>query len=117
VRARKVDGNYKDVIAEFERLGCRVHRTNADWDLTVKYADYVRCIEVKNPNTAYGKKGLSERQKDLVITPYLVRSLEDVRACVESMKRYCVYINDGIRRELEKGEYIASSPRTNGNRS
>lgn len=106
MRARKVDANYNVIADEFERLGCRVHRTNADWDLTVKYCDITRTVEVKNPQTSYGKKGLNAKQKKLTVEPYLIRDVQDVKVCVESMVRYQRYVDEGIRRELLKESYV-----------
>ena len=86
MRARRVDDNYHDVIRELERLGLKVHRTNSDWDLTVAFGRAIELIEIKNPNTAYGKKGLNKRQKDLPIQPYLIRNLEDCLHCAQTLK-------------------------------
>lgn len=87
MRARRTDANHEAIAKAFEGLGCRVHRTNADWDLTVCYGREVELVEVKNEKTQYGRKGLSKRQQELPIQPYLVRNLDDVEECVKSLRR------------------------------
>lgn len=95
MRARRTDNNYDDIVDELERLGLKVHRTNADWDLTVAYGRAIELVEVKNPETAYGKKGLNKKQKELPIKPYLIRNLEDCLHCAQTLKQRHALISCG----------------------
>ena len=54
MRARKVDANHKAIAGYFEKLGCLVHHSIGDWDLTVcrpNKPDTLRLIEVKDPKS------------------------------------------------------------------
>lgn len=69
-RGSRKDQNH-DVIAElFEKAGFFVHDTSSSGngmpDLTLAYRGVVKLVEVKNPRTAYGKRGLNKRQKKLI---------------------------------------------------
>jgi len=85
-RAAKIDANQPAIAAEFERLGCIVHRTNADWDLTVQLYGLTVPVEVKNRETSYGKRGLNKRQQGIKIARWTVYDARDVAQCVESLK-------------------------------
>lgn len=61
------DGNHDRAVAVFETLGCSVaelHDTGlADWpDLVVGCIGVNHLVEVKNPDTAYGRAGLNPGQ-------------------------------------------------------
>jgi hypothetical protein len=118
--AAKVDANQVDIVSAFRRLGCSVkhlHRVGAGCpDIAVGLGGLTRFVEIKTDKGKHTQAQL-DWLEDWTGGAYLVRNIGDVEACVASMKAWMRYINDGIRRELEKGEYIASSPRTNGNRS
>jgi len=88
VRARRTDANHGSIADAFERLGCRVHRTNGDWDLTVQHGGVTMLVEVKNPDTSYGKRGESARQKELPVMRRLVRNLDDVSETVNTLRRW-----------------------------
>lgn len=76
--ANKVDANQDAIAAEYERRGCEVHRTNRDWDLTVQKAGITDLVEVKNPATLYGRKGLNKRQKAIKLHRWVVYTPEHV---------------------------------------
>jgi hypothetical protein len=97
-RARRTDGNHKTIAEAFQKLGCGVHLTNADWDLSVTFGGIVMLIEVKNPETAYGKKGKNEKQKTLPVPTYLIRNLDDVEQCVKTLRAWLGFINAGVLR-------------------
>lgn len=86
MRARRTDNNHASIARAFERMGCVVHRTNGDWDLTVRLGTAVELIEVKNPETAYGKRGQNERQKSMRMHREIVRNMDDVARVVSSLR-------------------------------
>lgn len=70
MRGKKKDAN-QNVIAElFEKAGFVVHDMSSSGngmpDLAVAYRGVVKLVEVKNPKTKYGRKGLNKIQKRLI---------------------------------------------------
>lgn len=66
-KARK-DGNHDAIVARFEALGCTVAQLHAagvpGWpDLVVGVIGQNRLVEIKNPDTRYGRAGLNTNQK------------------------------------------------------
>lgn len=51
MRARRTDANHKAMTQVFRQLGCLVHSTIGDWDLTVCKAGIVRLVEIKDPKS------------------------------------------------------------------
>ena len=85
----KKDANHRVIVKTFESLGARVIDLSSLGcgvpDLCVWCKDAWRLIEVKNVQTAYGRKGLNKRQKDWAETwkggpVYIVRSVDDAIA-------------------------------------
>lgn len=76
--ANKVDANQDAIVLEYERLGCEVHRTNRDWDLTVDKDGIIGLVEIKNPATLYGRKGLNKRQQAIKLHRWVVYTPEHV---------------------------------------
>lgn len=67
-KARK-DGNHGEIVARFEALGCTVAQLHAagvaGWpDLVVGLLGANRLVEIKNPETAYGRAGLNKNQQE-----------------------------------------------------
>jgi hypothetical protein len=65
-RARK-DDNHDEIVAQFEQLGCSVEETVCTGlpgfpDLMVGCIGVNHLVEVKNPDTAYGRQGLNSNQ-------------------------------------------------------
>ncbi len=87
--ANRVDNNQDAIVQAFEAEGCIVDRTNRDWDLTVQYKGYASfLVEVKNPDTAYGKKGLNKRQQGLKVARWTVYTPRDAIQCANALKVY-----------------------------
>lgn len=66
-KARK-DANHDGIVARFEALGCSVAQLHgagvAGWpDLVVGCVGINRLVEIKNPETAYGRAGLNSNQQ------------------------------------------------------
>jgi len=57
--AQKVDENEAEIVAALRAIGCDVERIGMPVDLLVGYRARNFLIEVKNPNTDYGKRNRS----------------------------------------------------------
>lgn len=88
------DLNHDSIVAEFERLGCVVEDTTCIGqgypDIVVGLPGFmaVLLVEIKNPNSEYGRNGLSRAQARFAakFSVDIVRTNEDVAQCVESLK-------------------------------
>lgn len=65
--ARKRDGNHSLIVKRFEALGCTVLDMSAIGiagapDLVVGFRQANHLVELKNPETRYGRAGLNEAQ-------------------------------------------------------
>ena len=90
MRARKVDANHQAIAEAFLRLGCLVHHTIGDWDLTVAYHGVVRLIEVKDPKKPPSKRRLTPRSQSLVDAGWpihRVETVDDVLSLVQRLRR------------------------------
>ncbi len=63
MRARKVDSNHGVIAEAFEKLGCLVHHTIGDWDLTVSKYGVIRLVECKRSAKAKSTKRQIELAK------------------------------------------------------
>lgn len=90
-RAKK-DHNHAEIVAAFRQMGCSVEDLSCQGkgcpDIAVFIAGCVVLVEIKNPNTWYGQKGLSKRQREWAAAwkgakPEIVRSVEDAVALVQ----------------------------------
>ena len=84
--ARKVDANHKAISSYFTRLGCMVHQTIGDWDLTVTRMGVVALIEIKDPASPNLKR--RNRGDKLLDDGWPIRkvmTLADVMAVVTQM--------------------------------
>lgn len=66
--ARRRDGNHEQLARTFEQLGCTVadlsHAGLPGWpDVVVGCAGVDRLVEIKNPETRYGRAGLNPNQQ------------------------------------------------------
>lgn len=63
------DANHAAIVASFELKGCRVLDSSGVGggfpDLIVIFGDLMRLVEVKNPNTQYGRSGLNKNQQSM----------------------------------------------------
>ena len=66
-RAARTDANHKQIVDALKAYGVSVIDTSklgAGYpDLTLGHAEQTLLMEVKNPATAYGRKGLNQNQK------------------------------------------------------
>ena len=66
-RAARTDANHKAIVQALSAYGASVidsSRLGSGYpDLTIGHAEKTLLMEVKNPDTAYGRKGLNDNQK------------------------------------------------------
>lgn len=89
-----MDANHKTVAGYFEKLGCLVHHTIGDWDLTVAKFGAVRLIEVKDPkspNLKRRNKGNELIEKGFPIVRVL--DLDGVIDVVDDLNASCLTRN------------------------
>jgi len=55
--AARVDSNQTEIVAAFRAIGASVFVLKLPVDLLVGYAGKTVLVEVKDPTSAYGKKG------------------------------------------------------------
>lgn len=93
--ARKVDGNTKTISDAFKSLGCHVHQTNGDWDLTVQFGVAVRAtalVEIKDPEQKANKgarvrRSANQKKVHAVMAVRIVKTLDDVLDAVDELRR------------------------------
>jgi hypothetical protein len=90
MKARRVDGNLKLIVAAFRKLGCSVHVTNGAWDLTVGLGGMTRLVEVKDGSKPPSARKLTPAQVEFRRTwtggIELVESVEHVASVVNAMR-------------------------------
>ena len=62
--ARRVDANQAEIVAALRKAGAKVKIVHQPYDLQVWIGDRTMYIEVKNPKTGYGRKGMNEKQSE-----------------------------------------------------
>lgn len=86
MKACKVDNNQKVIVKALLQVGAKVWDTtkvgNGFPDLLVSFQGKDYKMEIKNPNTSYGKKGFNKNQKRFVDAwkgspVFLVSSVDD----------------------------------------
>lgn len=82
MRARRTDINHKALVQVFKQLGCIVHPTIGDWDLTVAKFGNVRLVEVKRNSKAKA----TERQKKLKVIGLPITRVETADDCINLVK-------------------------------
>jgi hypothetical protein len=96
----KKDANHDEIVKEFRSLGCVVFETVRTGipgfpDLVVRAmgvsGPVLHLVEIKNPKTQYGRKGLSESKKKLRdslhgIPVFAVTSIDNVVNLVQSWR-------------------------------
>lgn len=60
--ARRVDANQAEIVAALRKAGAKVKVVHQPYDLQVWIGDLTMYIEVKNPKTSRGRKGLNAKQ-------------------------------------------------------
>lgn len=72
MRAKRVDGNQRQIISALEAAGASVvdaSRMGQGFpDLVIGYRNVTLLMECKDPKTAYGKKGANQNQKAFMET-------------------------------------------------
>lgn len=63
MRARRVDANLTTIVKAYRKLGCKVHVTNGDWDLTVQYGGVTDLVEVKDGDKPPSARKLTEHEE------------------------------------------------------
>ena len=62
-RAARRDANEKGIVEALRAVGATVYLLDEPCDLLVGYHGQTILMELKNPNTGYGKKGFNANQK------------------------------------------------------
>lgn len=105
-RGGGVDHNQAAIIKAFEKMGALVVRTdgvgNGMFDLIVGVFGELHLVEVKNPETGYGRQGLNKNQMDFAekfkgASLHIVRTIDDAEALVSKWRE------DAIRATREPG--------------
>jgi hypothetical protein len=95
-RAARRDGNHNDVVDRFRALGCSVFETDRVGDgfpdLVVGCLGVNHLVEVKNPETRYGRQGLNNGQTLFDAAwrgarVWLVCSVDEATAVVQNWRR------------------------------
>jgi hypothetical protein len=60
--AARVDGNQAEIVAALRESGASVFVLKLPVDLLVGYAGKTALVEIKDRSSAYGRKGLNEKQ-------------------------------------------------------
>lgn len=79
--ARRTDANQGEIVKALRKAGAKVKVVHQPYDLQVwahEGSDRTMYIEVKNPKTSYGKKGLNDKQQEesIGLPVYTVDSVE-----------------------------------------
>lgn len=93
LNARK-DKNHDEIAAAYRELGCGVIELHqAGWglpDLMVVCLKVWHAVEVKNPKTSYGRKGLNKRQQATnALVDGSIEVVSTVEGVVEMVNRWC----------------------------
>jgi len=62
-RASRRDENEKEIVEALRAVGATVYLLDQPCDILVGYRNQTILMELKNPNSKYGKKGFNENQK------------------------------------------------------
>jgi hypothetical protein len=87
----KKDNNHNEIVATLEKLGCTVvdfaKMGNGIPDVLVLLRGVMYLVEIKNPSTSYGRKGLNEVQRDWAtstgVPVYVIRTDDDCLTFVQ----------------------------------
>jgi hypothetical protein len=60
--ARRTDANQSIIVEALRKAGAKVKVVHQPYDLQIWLGDKTMYIEVKNPKTGYGRKGLNAKQ-------------------------------------------------------
>ena len=87
-RARRVDANLSGIVQAYRALGCKVHVTNAAWDLTVQYGGVTDCVEVKDGSKSPSRRKLTPAEQKLhdILMIRIVLGLDQVKDHVAALR-------------------------------
>jgi hypothetical protein len=76
--ARRTDANQSVIVDALRKAGAKVKIVHQPYDLQIWAGDRTMYIEVKNPKTYYGRKGLNGKQTEESkgLPVYMVDSVE-----------------------------------------
>ena len=88
--ASRVDGNQATIIAALRTSGASVFVLKLPVDLLVGYAGKTALVEIKDPNSRYGRKGLNQNQSAFLMgwnggTVALIESVESAQNLIRMM--------------------------------
>jgi len=96
-RRGKKDNNHDAIVRRFQALGCTVIQMHATGipgfpDLAVGTVGVTHLVEVKNPDTPYGRRGLNDNQTAfarewLGEMVWIARSEDDATLLVQQWRR------------------------------
>lgn len=93
MRARRTDANLTEIVKHLRSLGCSVHITNGDWDLTIGYGGVTFLAEVKDGSKPPSCQKLTENEKKFHDSwtggIYMIRSIEDASNLANTMSKLC----------------------------
>ena len=101
--AKQRDANEAEIVTALESIGCTVHRLDTPVDLLVGYRARNFLIEVKNPETDYGKNDRStDTQRDFFATwKGQVRKVKTIEEAIDVVTRS--YTQSTRRRDRDGG--------------
>lgn len=91
----KKDANHKELVTAFEQMGCAVIDVSGLGkglpDTIIWFGHEWGLVELKNPNTGYGRRGLNKNQKAWANDwkggeVHIVRTVEEVAALVRAKR-------------------------------
>ena len=68
MRAKRVDANQGQIVSALEAVGASVLVIGYPVDLLIGIANKTMLMEVKNPNSRYGKQGANANQREFMKT-------------------------------------------------
>ena len=88
--AARVDGNQAEIVAALRASGASVFVLKLPVDLLVGYAGKTALVEIKDRNSAYGRKGLNEKQSAFLMgwqggTVALIDSVKAAQNLIRTM--------------------------------
>lgn len=66
--AARIDDNKREIVNHFRLCGASVYDLKLPVDLLIGFAGKTALVEIKNPDTAYGRKGANPNQQSFMST-------------------------------------------------
>lgn len=100
MRARRTDANLTDLVNAFRKLGCSVHVTNRDWDLTIGYGGLTMLCEAKDGAKPPSARKLTKNEEKFHSTwtggIRIIKDLEDVAETVKVLQGWRLAICNAL---------------------